>query len=132
MSSLFRNWSDWKTITVPTRSLDSFILEHQIGYIDFAKIDTEGAEANILFGSKHILSRQNIGCIQFEYGGCYPDAGKTLYEVYHYLTGYGYKIYRLVSDGMVRIDKWHDELENSLYSNYIAHAPNVNFVSDLT
>lgn len=120
MSSLFRNWDDWKTISVATRSLDSFIEENKIEYINFAKIDTEGAEANILYGASKTLTNQNIGYIQFEYGGCYLDANKTLYEIYQYLTKFDYKIYRIVSDGIIHIDAWNDKLENYLYSNYIA------------
>lgn len=124
-SSFFRNNAHWNKISVPTRSLDSFMEEHKINHIDFAKIDTEGAEADILYGSRCTLTNQNISCVQFEYGGTYPDANKTLREVYEYLTGLNYKVYRVVSDGLIHISRWHNELENSLYSNYVACASNI-------
>lgn len=121
-SSLFRHHAHWDKITTPTRSLDTFIEEQQFNHIDFVKIDTEGAEANILYGSKNTLIAQKISCIQFEYGGTYPDANKTLKEVYFYLTELEYKIYRIVKGGLIYINKWHEELENNRYSNYVAFA----------
>jgi len=129
MSSFFRSPPHWNKISVPTRSLDSFTKEHNINHIDFAKIDTEGAEANILYGGKNMVSNQNISCIQFEYGGCYPDANKTLYEVYQYLTAFGYKIYRIIDDGLIYINEWNNKIENSLYSNYLAHSCNIELIS---
>lgn len=46
-----------KTITVPTRRLDSLLDEHQIQHVDLLCIDTEGSELDVLqsLGDKHTM-----------------------------------------------------------------------------
>jgi len=105
---------------VNTQTLDSFCQERSINNIDFLKIDTEGAELAVLLGAHDMLIHNNIKTIQFEYGGTYPDAKITLKEVYDLLSSCGYKIYRISSKGLIWINTWTNDLENSLYSNYIA------------
>jgi FkbM family methyltransferase len=39
-----------------------------VDYIDFLKVDTEGAEGKVFEGFKETLQEQRIGIIQFEYG----------------------------------------------------------------
>jgi FkbM family methyltransferase len=114
-----------KPIRVPvqTRTLDSFCKEHLISYIDFLKIDTEGAELDVLQGAVELLRERKIKTIQFEYGGTYPDAGITLRQVCQLLSSYGYTIFRILPDGLVHIGRWHDSLENNLYSNYLVVSP---------
>jgi FkbM family methyltransferase len=110
-------------IPVRTRTLDSFCKEHLIPYIDFLKIDTEGAELDVLRGAFELLRERKIKTIQFEYGGTYPDAGITLRQVCQLLSSYGYTIFRILPDGLVHIRRWHDSLENNLYSNYLVVSP---------
>ena len=60
--------------------LDDYCKEYGIEFIDFLKIDTEGSELPILRGGTLILPK--IKYIQFEYGGCWKDAGYTLGQLY--------------------------------------------------
>jgi phenylpropionate dioxygenase-like ring-hydroxylating dioxygenase large terminal subunit len=53
-------------IDVPTTSLDKFISENKIKRIDFLKMDCEGAEYEILFGSRPETLRK-ISRISMEY-----------------------------------------------------------------
>ena len=54
MSTLNRN--DYSTVHVPMTTLDSYCEEHGIARIDFIKMDTEGAEMEVMAGAKHMMS----------------------------------------------------------------------------
>lgn len=105
---------------VNTERLDTFCKNNGIQHINFVKIDTEGSEWDVLFGAEELLKSQSIDIIQFEYGGCYLDSKTTLKQIYDYLTAYQYAIYRISSDGLIEIQTWCPELENFVYSNYLA------------
>jgi len=107
-------------IDVKVSTIDFFCKLHDVNHIDLLKIDTEGAELKVLMGAQELISQQKIGYIQFEYGGCYKDSDTTLHEVYNLLAKHGYSIFRIASQGLIRIDKWLDELEDFEYSNYLA------------
>lgn len=107
-------------VQINTKSLSSFCKSHSIDKIDFLKIDTEGAELDVLKGATSLLQSNKIETIQFEYGGTYTDAGITLKEICTLLTQYGYIIFRILPDGLAYIHSWHDSLENYRYSNYLA------------
>lgn len=107
-------------IDVPTERLDTFAWEHEIDHIDFVKIDTEGCEWEVLLGAEELLKKGSIGLIQFEYGGCYSDAKTTLQQVYNYLKGHSYEIYRMTPKALIHIKEWQPELENYTLSNYLA------------
>lgn len=107
-------------INVSITYLDKFTFDHSIKHINFLKIDTEGAELDVLMGAKNLIKNNNIDIIQFEYGGTYPDAHITLLEVYNYLKSNQYLIFRIIPDGLIYIAEWNEELENFQYSNYLA------------
>jgi len=49
------------TCEVKTTYLDSFIGEIGFDYVDFIKIDVEGAELSVLKGSEKLLSESILG-----------------------------------------------------------------------
>jgi len=128
LSSLYRRSSviekrlhlSFVSTLVQTCTLDSFCENHSISHVDFVKIDTEGSELDVLRGAINLLREHKIKIVQFEYGGTYPDAGITLREVCELLSLHKYVIFRILSDGIVHIAQWHNSLENSKYSNYLA------------
>jgi len=107
-------------IEVPTINLATFCRDNNIDHIDFLKIDTAGAEVEILRSAQSLLAEQKISFIQFEYGGCYKDSKTTLKEAYSLLTSCGYHIFRIIPNGLVEIIEWDEQLENYIYSNYFA------------
>ena len=109
-----------ETIKVKTQDLDSFCVQHGVDHIDFLKIDTEGNELAVLHGAKNLLQNKAVPVMQFEYGGTYPDAGITLKQVYDLLQGYGYTIFRILPDKLLKVSHWRQALENFTYSNYVA------------
>lgn len=106
-------------IQVQTSTLDTFCQQHSVTHIDYLKIDTEGAELDVLQGAQRILSEQRVKKLQFEYGGNFEDAGITLHEVCQLLTKHGYSIFRILPEGIVHISQWRQSLENFKYSNYL-------------
>ncbi|PTX98421.1 FkbM family methyltransferase [Opitutus sp. ER46] len=110
---------------VTARRLDCFMAEIGIAEVSFLKIDTEGGELEVLRGASEALGHERIKVLQFEYGGTYRDAGITLREVYQYLTGFGYRVFRICTDALIAVDAWDSSLENFRYSNYLALAPGI-------
>jgi len=110
------------TIKVITKPLNSFCSEQKISRINFLKIDTEGAELDVLNGALSLIKQQAIDVIQFEYGGTYTDSKVTLKMAYDLLSQNNYSIFRIIPEGLVEISAWNEKLENYRYSNYLAIA----------
>lgn len=107
-------------INVTTERLDAFCAEHGVDRINFLKIDSEGAECDILQGALELLQKQKIDFIQFEYGQTYTDSKRTLKEAYDLLTHTGYTLFKIHRDGIVHVKSWFDWMENFYQSNYLA------------
>jgi FkbM family methyltransferase len=94
--------------------IDDIINSH----VDLMKIDTEGFEFNAIKGCEKLLSDHRINFIQFEYGGCWLDAGIKLNEVISYLKTFGYFVYDMANDGnLTPVDSLED---NYLFNNFVA------------
>lgn len=52
---------------IPIRSLDTFMKEEGIQFIDYLKIDTEGNDLSVLAGATTMLKSGKIGFIHFEF-----------------------------------------------------------------
>lgn len=57
-------FASFKKIEVEVQTLDSFVSQHSINYIDYLKIDVEGSEYEVLEGAKNTLPK--IGVIKAE------------------------------------------------------------------
>ncbi len=99
--------------------LDDYCLKNHIDNIDFLKIDVEGHEIAAFEGMSNMLSQKKISTIQFEYGGANIDSRTFLKDFYELFKDYDYKIYKLMPYG-VEERKYHPNMENFFYSNYIA------------
>ena len=88
----------YKKINVKMKLLDSFFQENQIKAMNILKIDVEGFEQQVLFGSKLIISSLKPSVIQVEvhhndqYQNYKPDL-----EIL--LNSYGYKLQTKISHG---------------------------------
>jgi FkbM family methyltransferase len=103
-------------------TLDKICLEKGWGRIDVLKIDAEGFDCHVLQGASSLLSQQAIGVIQFEYGGSWRSAGKTLAVALTLLERCGYSCFLLKGDGLHLVD-YDIYGEHFLYCNYVAVSP---------
>jgi len=106
-------------ISVEKITLDHYCEQAGVRSIDFLKIDTEGSELDVLKGAEGLLRNQNIKFIQFEYGGCFPDAGITLKEVHAYLDDCGYAIGKITADKIIMVADASEVVEDFGYCNYL-------------
>lgn len=110
-----------KPILVPTITIDSYCQDNEISHIDYLKIDTEGAEFDVLKGAERMLSSRQIDHIEFEYGGTYLDSNVTLENVYNYLVKKDYRVSRCFNDHLECIPEFSPKYENYKFSMFIAN-----------
>lgn len=84
---------EWRSGIVYTG--DQYVNSRRIDYIDYLKIDTEGAEGKVLEGFKQTLNEGRVGIIQFEYGYAAILSRFLLIDAYKLLTPLGYVIGKL-------------------------------------
>ena len=109
-------------VSVRCVSLDSFCSKRGIHKINFLKIDTVGSELDVLQGAKVMLRSGKIDVVQFDYGSTFQDVGISLKQIFEFLTGFSYRVFRIVHKGLIYISKWRDALETYRYANYVAIA----------
>jgi FkbM family methyltransferase len=79
---------------------DQYVESRNIDYIDFLKIDVEGAEGKVLAGFDKTLKERKIGIIQFEYGLAAILSRFLLVDAYTLLTPLGYHLGKLTPNGI--------------------------------
>ncbi len=114
------SFASFRETEVQLTTLDAYLAETTVKQVDMLKIDVEGHEQGVLHGASTCLSSGRVHCVQFEYGGCFIDSGTTLKEVYQLLSKYGFKIFRLLPYGKIRVRSFDKRLENYQYSNWVA------------
>jgi len=102
----------------PCTSVDIFCKENDIHRIDFLKIDVEGAEFDVLKGSEEMLRKNFIKFIQVEYGGTYKDSGITFIDVIKFAYSFGYWIYELIENKLVKV-KATTFIEDYRFTNFL-------------
>jgi len=108
------------TEEVHFETLDEFSLKNNIDRISFLKIDTEGNELPVLLGALKYIREGKIDAIQIEYGGTYIDAGYRLKDIFEFFKGTSYDLYKMMQNGLVRIEEYNQNFENFQYANYVA------------
>lgn len=104
---------------IELRTIDGFCRENKINHINLLKIDVEGHELKVLEGARNMLSSQKIDFIQFEFGGCNIDS-KTYFQDFYYLLKDNYHIYRVLKDGIFKIEKYKETYEIFKTTNFLA------------
>jgi FkbM family methyltransferase len=98
-------------VTLEIVTIDEIIKEN----IEFAKVDTEGFELDVLIGMTNHLKNKTIRFIQIEYGGTYEDRGIVLNDVINFLKPFGYHVYDF-GKRYKRIDNFTDDF---IYNNLL-------------
>ncbi|WP_406684234.1 FkbM family methyltransferase [Seonamhaeicola sp. MEBiC1930] len=104
---------------IKIKTIDSFCAENDITQIDFLKLDIEGNELKALNGAKKMLDGHKVDFIQFEFGGCNIDS-RTYFQDFYYLLKEDYYIYRIVKDGLYKINHYKEIYEAFTTTNYLA------------
>lgn len=86
--------------------------------IDYVKIDVEGHELDVLKGFGEIIN--NVRLIQFEFGGCNIDTRTYFQDFWYFFSKSNFKLYRINPRGVERIEKYSENDECFLTTNYIA------------
>lgn len=125
IASLYREsvfTSETETMTaeeIRIESIDNFCRAQMIGRIHFLKLDVEGHEYFALKGARQMIEEERIDFIQFEFGEFHIEARTYFRDFFDMLTR-GYRLYRIVSNGLVEIKQYNPELEVFLTANYLA------------
>jgi FkbM family methyltransferase len=95
--------SDFEIVTI--KKIDDFVIENNIPYIDFLKLDIEGNELNALSGAAETIKLRKVKAIQFEFGTCNIDS-RTFFRDFWNLLSQDYYIYRIVKNGLYPIIRY--------------------------
>ena len=104
-------------ITIST--IDIYCNKNNIERIHFLKLDIEGHELNALKGAEKMINKNAIDFIQFEFGGCNLDS-RTNFQDFFYLLKDKYRIYRILSNGLLEILEYKETHEVFITINYLA------------
>lgn len=111
---------------VPTLTIDGFCKENSVEYINYLKIDVEGAEFDVIKGAGEMLSNHRIGFVEFEYGETYLDSNIKLNEIYSYLEDKGYNIFRAKENSFIKTKPF--SCESYVFTIFVALSPDSEFV----
>lgn len=98
---------------------DTYCRVHNIQYIDYLKIDTEGHEYSVMEGFTQMFQQEKIGCIQFEYGYISILTKKLLIDFYQLLTPYNFVLGKITPEG-VKFKDYHLFDEDFQGPDYLA------------
>ncbi len=99
--------------------IDDYCQENKVGHIHLLKLDIEGHELSALKGAQGMIDKNNIDFIQFEFGGCNIDS-RTYFQDFYYFLHNKYDIYRILQNGLYKIDQYSEYLEIFVTVNYLA------------
>jgi FkbM family methyltransferase len=106
-------------VDCPTTTGDEYCRATGIDWIDFLKIDTEGADHLVIQGFNDMLSKSAIRIIQFEYGRTAIGTHFLLADFHAMFEQYGYTVGRLYPSH-VDFGEYEPEHENFLGPNFVA------------
>ena len=78
-----------------------------------------------LQGARDMLVREAIDFIQFEFGGCNIDS-RTFFQDFWYLLHDKYYFYRIVRNGLVKIEAYNERLEIFKNVNFLLQRKSMN------
>lgn len=110
-------------MSIDLMRLDEFCQIHNIKFIDFLKIDTEGNELDVLNGALKMINAGRIKVIQFEFNEMNIISRVFLKDFYNLLSNY--KIYRLMENHIDPIINYNSVNEIFKFQNLVAIHRNV-------
>jgi hypothetical protein len=106
-------------ILIDLISGDEFLREEKLNFVDFVKLDIEGAEMDALHGLIESIKSRKIRMIQFEYGYINITTKNLLLDFYEFFEKYGYDLGKLYPKH-VEFRKYSYKDEDFIGPNFIA------------
>ena len=99
-------------------TLKKYLARNKIRNIDLLKLDVEGFELQCLQGAGKYINK--IKVIQFEFGGCNIETRTFFRDFWCFFSKYNFDLYRISPFSLVKLDKYSENYENFLTTNFIA------------
>jgi FkbM family methyltransferase len=107
------------TESIELTTIDDFCEQNKLDTVHFLKIDVEGHELAVLNGAQRMSKAGRIPLIQFEFGPANIYSRTFFYDFWSLLSE-GYRIYRIIPHGLVEIERYIEQREVFLTTNYLA------------
>jgi len=114
-SKYFRSLKTIKKEETKIDTLDNYLIEKKIDFIDLMKIDVQGFENEVLNGALKSLNKVNLIEIEIVFVNYY-EKYNSFYEIENILKNYNFELYSLSS---ITLNRKNDRLRNldALYYN---------------
>ena len=106
-----------QTESIDVVTLDSWVESMNV-VPNVIKLDVEGHELDVLKGGGKTLALTQV--VQFEFGGCNIDTRTFFQDFWYLLTPLGFTIYRISTDGPIRLSRYSELEECFRTTNYLA------------
>jgi FkbM family methyltransferase len=103
---------------VPATTIDDYCDEKGIEQIDLLKVDTEGAELQVMKGAQKMLKSGRIKCLTFEFGQTTFDMGNRPEEIEDFLGEMNYNVRNIVKGDPVFPGR--ESVETAKFSMHVA------------
>lgn len=109
-----------RTLVMESKTLNTFVAEHEIGFIDLLKIDVQGAEIEVIKGSKEILNQTGTILIEVSLYDYYSKSS-SIGEVESILGPNGFTLWSVTDISNNPMNGRTDWLELFyVHENYVA------------
>ena len=107
---------------VPCSTIDKYMEQNEIEFVDFIKMDIEGHELSALKGALKSLEQKKIGAFSFEFGQANVNSRTFFIDYFNFCSEVGYSLYRVAHDGIpIAVSNYSRSLEYfGGVANYIA------------
>ena len=79
-------------------TIDQLILKNNIKNINFLKIDIDSNDSDVLYGSEHILKKNDLFGIKIEVKFSEPNCRKNFYEPFLYLSDHNFVLHKIITN----------------------------------
>jgi len=114
-----KNYKPIEKIKIILIKGDDFVKENNINFIDFLKLDLEGAEYDAILGFENMISENKIRLIQFEYGFINITTKKLLIDFYTFFAKHNYLVGKIFPKN-IEFREYNFKYEDFLGPNFVA------------
>jgi len=113
---------NYATIEVRVETIDDFMRDHHIDFVDFMKCDIEGHELFAFRGAEQAFAAHKIGALSFEFGSGNLNSKTTFHDFWTFFSRHGYFMMCMTpSQKPVLIHSYYEDFEYYRgATNYIA------------